>query len=295
MFKKIFLLLVLIFIGYISFKYIFFQNGYAEGDTTVKIVSFNEFYLYSAQPNTEYSSARPNSHHYKAMEHNLDLMGLYEPDILLLQEHRDFAGSPSDLDIRETLGLKHYVFFNYGDASLVHGMAIYSRFPIEDTQQIKLRPQWDDRSLGLAKININDRILNVGVVHFPNKDMRDENLNVKISTMFLLKEIFGKNIRTKQAKHLVEVTQDLHNSPLVIGGDFNAVPFSRAWRLMHGAFVDAFPITKMFNGTRSVKPGSDFEVKIDHFFHTKSVESIESSVGYKQGSDHRPIIMEIRF
>ena len=283
--KKLLLLSVFIGLVYISVNYIFFQNGKAEGDTTVKLVSFNVRALYSVNEDSQYFSA---------MKHNLDLMELYAPDVLLLQEHKNIIDSISDKLIREVLGLEHYVFFNYADNPNGLGMAIYSRFPIEEAQKIKLRPQWKGRSLGLAAIYINDRILNVGVVHFPNKDMQGEGANdQKISAVFLLKEFYGENIRTKQAEHLVEVTQDLHNSPLVIGGDFNTVPFSRAWRLMHKAFVDGFSITTMFNGTRSMPSG--YEVKIDHFFHTKSVESIESSVGYKQGSDHRPIIMKIRF
>ena len=196
---------------------------------------------------------------------------------------------------RVCVGLKHYILFQYVDDSAKFGMAIYSKFPIESMQKIKLRPLKENRSLGLVKIRIDNRILNVGVVHLPNTDMRDDKprSRKKLSITFLLKEFFGKNIREEQAKHLVEVIQESHNSPLVIGGDFNTVPFSRAWRLMHASFIDGFPFSQMFKGTRLTRLG--FEVKIDHFFHTRSIESIETNVGSWQGSDHRPIMMEIRF
>ena len=283
--KKIFLLSFIVSLVYFFVNYVFVQNGSAEGSTVVKLVSFNERRLFASFPKSE---------SYDAMNQSLELMGLYDPDILLLQEHYQTKKSFSDAIIKDSFGLKYYVLFEYVDDSAKFGMAIYSKFPIEDIQKIKLRPLKENRSLGLVKIKIDNRILNVGVVHFPNTDMRDDHVNRKnLTLMFLLKEFFGANIRSKQAKHLVDLAKDMNGSPFVIGGDFNTVPLSRAWRLMHGAFVDGFSITSMFNGTRSVQSGA--EVKIDHFFHTKSIESIESSVGSMQGSDHRPVIMKIRF
>jgi endonuclease/exonuclease/phosphatase family metal-dependent hydrolase len=263
LFRYILLLLILLWLS----QYLFHFPD-LKGDTELRVVSFNVHSMRDQLSRSSFSQI---------------VSGLEEvsADIILFQEF------PQDMSLGDDFEDYHHSYFPYGN-NRSNGMAIYSKYPFANPRQVKLNPVSSGRSIGLVSVDVNGRLLDVGVVHFPNSDMR--NMGFENSTM---PEIFGENLRTIQAEHMLYVLRDEVENPLVLAGDFNTFPFSACWRLIRADYADAFPLWDLFKG--SYKFEQDLRIKIDHIFISDEVKAEDAVVLEIAGSDHLPVFTKIIF
>jgi endonuclease/exonuclease/phosphatase (EEP) superfamily protein YafD len=81
---------------------------------------------------------------------------------------------------------------------------------------------------------------------------------------------------------------------IVIVGDFNATPWSHAFRAVEGA-TDLMNSQRGF-GVQATFPANlnpVFRVPIDHLLHSNGLETVDRRLGPSLGSDHYPLLVEL--
>ena len=154
------------------------------------------------------------------------------------------------------------------------GFVIYSRWPIAS----RARHSFCSRRIPCLEITVNvgGRPLRVFGVHpmapisGPDTALRDEHL-------------------TNLTTHLKGVS-----GPYVVAGDFNATIFSPSLKTT----VRTLQLQDSGHG-RGLNPSYEavnpfFGIQIDHIFHTADLETTAFRNGPSLGSDHRPVVADLR-
>jgi len=193
---------------------------------------------------------------------------LEEADIALLTEVD--AGSRrskgvSQLEVMATEStLDHYQFFptrNVG-TSINEGNAVLSRFPITAHRSYSLRSNVNPRVLGETEISLSD--------------------NKKI-TVLVAHLALGERSRETQLAEIAAYVKD-HDSPLVLGGDFNERDH-RSFKILKKAGLTPVSLA----GYPSWKPVYALQV----LFHSHHFTNVHASLPVgARFSDHLPLIVE---
>ena len=164
-----------------------------------------------------------------------------------------------------------YPHQHYCDFQSVGGVAVLSKYPIDVEKSICMRGE----GLASASIQINKKKINVVSVHlhwpFP----------------------YGQ---TKQVEIITQVFNHI-STPLLIAGDFNAVAWSNTLQKIEKASA-----TKVVNGLRwSIDLEKQLplipvvSLSIDHVLISSDFQVDAINVGEDLGSDHFPIITDLRY
>ena len=164
-----------------------------------------------------------------------------------------------------------YPYQQYCNFQAVGGVAILSKYPINKENSICM----EGEGLLSSQILVNEKPLNVVSIHlywpFP----------------------YGQ---TKQVKSINQVFEHL-STPLLIAGDFNAVSWSHTLNQIEKASH-----TKVINGMRwsialkeQLPLFPSIKLPIDHVLLSKDFDVDSIYVGEDLGSDHFPVISELRF
>lgn len=171
---------------------------------------------------------------------------------------------------------------------------IQSRFPIIESGEVKT-----DVSTGMclyADIKVNGKIIRFVNVYmepfFLDKKMvkptDDMNRNEEKA-----KKLIHKLVPTFK-KHQTQIDQikdfiDKSNYPVIVGGDFNAVPNSYEYYKVSEDLDDDF--LKVGKGSGTSFHDFKFPMKIDHIFSSKSIKPISYKVDRSvEISDHFPVL-----
>lgn len=152
-----------------------------------------------------------------------------------------------------------------------YGTAIFSRFPIIDSENIFLTSFGEEqRSLLRAKIDVNGTYINVYNTHLG----------------------LDQKSRKKQIAEIIEITS-MDKEPHILLGDFNAEPTSEELLLIqdNSDFKNAFKSNSHAYTYSSINPIE----QIDYIFVSQQVTYKNSEVLQVDGSDHLPIVTDIIF
>jgi endonuclease/exonuclease/phosphatase (EEP) superfamily protein YafD len=197
-----------------------------------------------------------------------------EPDLVALQEVSELQGAALERELASAY--PHRLLRGNG----VAGKALFSRHPIEDHRELLLdcgRPHLE------AEIEVEGRALGVIVAHVPLEHA--------------MLGAFGPAFR--EVDLLAE--RAIRSAPALLVGDFNKTPFSFLYRrLRRQGLEDAF-------GRAGRGPGFTFPVfgrykriplpplvRIDYIWTTKGFDVIGCRVGLDGGSDHLPVVADLR-
>jgi len=160
------------------------------------------------------------------------------PDVLLLQE----VGSQDEAEyFSDKLGLKYFVFSN--DFQRDHGMAILSGLPLLNPDKLYFKTSKygygavaADLVVG-GNLKVTRKKIQVVNVHMDRIDqitMKDKKIEVNLRSVlwFAKNEIFGDSVRSRSARELVQWLGEKGADNIILGGDFNSVPFSKAIRIV---------------------------------------------------------------
>jgi endonuclease/exonuclease/phosphatase (EEP) superfamily protein YafD len=175
---------------------------------------------------------------------------------------------------------------------------IQSRFPIIKSGEIKTDA--NNAVCLFADIKVNNTIIRfVNVYMEPffldkkmvklTKDM-DVNEQKAKKILHMLVPTFRKHeMQIDQIKDFINVSP----FPVIIAGDFNAVPNSYEYYKISEGLQDVF--LKVGKGSGTSFHDFKFPIKIDHFFASESIEAISYKVDRSiRISDHFPVIAEFR-
>jgi endonuclease/exonuclease/phosphatase family metal-dependent hydrolase len=194
----------------------------------------------------------------------------FRPDVVLLQEvpEKDFSALEKDLGMRGVF--KPHPYWPQ------EGLAIFSSHPLDNGRALM-----DDRRTFavVAEVTIAGRTrFHVASVHLE-------------ATRGVHELIASERVRGKELDMLLADWRDAGSPPMVVGGDFNQVPFGRNYRQMTGSWTDALG-----------KPGHKqytcnyhgLKTRVDYVLTTPGWTASDGGVGEAGASDHRPIWAEIR-
>jgi len=219
-------------------------------------------------------------------------------DVLLAQE---IPWNVKPKPLAEALGYDHYVFgFDFKPQSM---RGIFSDTPLRDPFVIPLlnsaTSDTQDSGVLCAVTTVREKDLLLCSVHLETirEDMRhDESLSdLGVVFKYLKREFFEDNIRSRSVDQLLTSLKERNFERVIIGGDFNTVPLSKAIRAMNAEFEDAFwPSTAFFKGSYLDSP-FPLNPRIDYIFHSPDMSARDGRVHDVTTGDHVPVSAVIMF
>lgn len=205
-----------------------------------------------------------------------DCIKKYNPDFVLFQEmdHYTIRNKNKDLlgEIAVNLGMFPYFGRAISFSGGSYGNGILSKYPFYNARTITFKPTDASEQRSCAWIDVvlpNKRKVRIAVTHL---DVAND--QVRVSSLAIINNNIFSN-----------------NMPIILGGDFNAVPGSET---MNYAFLKWQDIGY---GTGSTFPSSNPTKRIDYILgYPKSWgKTIYQVVSYPELSDHCFIVAELQF
>jgi endonuclease/exonuclease/phosphatase family metal-dependent hydrolase len=239
-----------------------------------------------------------------------ELIQEQQADVVCFQEFLELEKSAANSNTRAMLQLNYPYYYrvhDYGGKGRYQaGVAIFSRYPIVDTQRIlfpgpeKVRAA---ESLIWVDVMVNKKRLRIYTTHlqsvlFQKDDYRSleiikaaDDSMVSASRSILKKLRLGYSLRGNQAD-VVRSLMDSCPYPKVICGDFNDVPNSYTYFRIKGNQQDAF-VCKGFGIGRSFS-GVSPTLRIDYILADRQYEVLQFNRFKVPYSDHYPLVADLQ-
>lgn len=272
------LLLVAVFVG--AFLMMSCDDGEArgEGEEMVTVISYNIGDIIPPRPDADQV--------YRVIE------GMPIADVYLFQE----ALGPDSFEmfierLPESPEGYHWVF-----DPPPSWLGILSAHPIESSRILVPGAALE------AVISVGDgRKVRVVTVHLPSfRKNRNEGGQTKLGSLgtilLLLRETFLENDRSRAVDAMVLDAERMDPAiPVIIGGDFNTVPLTRAARRMFPQFRDALRGTgDYWTGTYTRISGGP-RPRVDYIFYSQDLTVRRAFVHKETAGDHYPVYAAFDF
>ena len=223
------------------------------------------------------------------------LRNLPPPDVFLLQE---VGGVGNSWNIARRLGYKHIHHMLYADIA-TGGLVILSRREIRNPLRFHFKGPRRGTGVVLGEVEVGGLPVLVGNVHLSHiKTIPMDHGSYDPSTWqmveILYDEMFNENARSQEARQLMDFIGALPNRRIILGGDFNAVPFTKAIRIMNERFRDALWPTLWFFSPTYRRMNSWVSPRIDYIFHSDEVKREEARIFRRTVGDHYPVYARFR-
>lgn len=223
----------------------------------------------------------------------------WNPDVVLLQEVDRNTQRSGGVDQATWLGQRMgfwsafgaFMPYDGGD----YGLAILSRWPLADVQNLTLPPGKHEPRTSLAATTTPQFAapgLPGGTIGGPgirlfnvHLDWLDDDANRFAQAQSLLDQISR------------DVARRDHGAPAIIGGDFNDVTGSRTLAVMHGSFDHAAKPSGQEATFPSDPTDSSPATEIDYIFverGSRLTAGPAAAIGANGASDHRPVVTVVQ-
>jgi len=211
------------------------------------------------------------------------------PDVLFLQEVENKKEAEC---FSQKLGLPYFVFLN--DSKKDIGIAILSKRPLSNEDQIYFKASERGAGAIAADVMVGQAKVLVVNVHLDSVvpvTIAQGKVAVDLPSIlkFVKTEIWGDSVRSRSAGELIYWLGEKKAEHVIMGGDFNTVPFSKTIRIIGSVFDDAlWPTFSYFTGTYKKL---DFPVspRIDFLFFSPNLARRDASVLPMSQGDHLPV------
>ncbi|CAN5781356.1 endonuclease/exonuclease/phosphatase family protein [soil metagenome] len=263
---------------------------------TLEVLSFNArvFNMYRKWRDPDYASSI----------RMIDWVANHPADIILVQEYHNHPGSEifdTKVKIGDLQGRESFISVAEKERKgAVSGMAIFSRFPIFRTGQIWFGKVGFNHAI-FADIRVRTDTLRVYSVHLASMSIDDEAVaeavkGKKVKSRF--QDVFdrlqeGFQDRSGQVDTLLRHMQ-ASPYPVLVGGDFNDIPWSYTYEQFSRHFSNAFQTSG--TGLGSTFNGEIPFLRIDHQFYSAPLRAKQFTVHREMtDSDHFPISAQYAF
>lgn len=190
-----------------------------------------------------------------------------DPDILGLQESDTARIANGNVDAVRYFAdrLEMYSYYGPTTTSGTFGIALLSKYPIENPRTFFMYSSGEQTAAIQAQIRVEGRSYHVFVTHL------------------------GNGGPLVQLQNLLERVEG--NEPVIVMGDFNFRPDSEQYALITATLNDAW-LQRWPGGMHT--PGADMDERIDHFFISPGMTVLEAEFIVSPASDHPALYLVIR-
>jgi endonuclease/exonuclease/phosphatase family metal-dependent hydrolase len=183
------------------------------------------------------------------------------------------------------------------------GLALFSKFPIENTQGFTFDSNFNGAAV--STVNINGKRMTVANVHLESNRITADDKQLYsdfLQTDSIPFAAISKNIRNRMGiafrtrTHQVNTLKNFINAQdtdgVIIAGDFNDTPISYTYGQMRKGLNDAFTATGFGPG---ITYHEDFFLfRIDYILHSKNFKAYRTKVDKVFYSDHHPLVTYLK-
>ena len=217
------------------------------------------------------------------------------PDVILLQE---IFGKAQAKAVAAPFDLPHVAFSFYQGKG--NGVAILSRWPLSHGETLYFPTSHTGYGAIAADLRMGNRSLTLVSLHLDNvywdmpahrKAFRGGEITVNLNTAltFMKTEFLNENTRSRSVKALIPWLNRRQTDRLIVGGDFNTIPFSTAIRFMSRHFDDAlWPSLSYWQGTYR-RLSFPIQPRIDYLFYKGALRCLGAEIGPQSPGDHLPV------
>ncbi|MDW7655719.1 MAG: endonuclease/exonuclease/phosphatase family protein [Bacillota bacterium] len=209
-----------------------------------------------------------NENGMKAFDQQLELFRSFDADIIGLQEcdTARIAGGNADIVkyLADNLGM--YSYYGPKVVTGTFGIALLSKYPIEDPQTVYLYSLGEQTALIDARITVGEKTWNIFVTHLGNG---------------------GPIIQQEDVMKVVNGKENV-----ILMGDFNFRPDTAQYQLTTSTLADSW-LLRWPQGNEG--QGIDPARRIDHIFVSPDIRVIESTYLPGPQSDHPAMVTEIEW
>jgi len=195
------------------------------------------------------------------------------PDVVALQEVDNQCERSGNVDeakqLAELTGLRHHAFGSFFDfQGGEYGMAIISRYPLSETENLRLPDGAEPRTSLIATVDAPKRFRLAGVHFYATEEQR-----------------------LAQSRKLLETLDAKPNMATVIAGDFNSLPDSPVLKLFSEWKVPSKGDDPMTFSSDKPNREIDFVMfRPSEAFEVREIDVIHEPVA----SDHRPLTLDLQ-
>ncbi len=221
-----------------------------------------------------------------------DLVRERQPDVVALQEFRNHdmgEGQDALRYMAQAMGLPHYRFERLPQH--IHGAVIFSRYPIVEIDTLFM-PAREINTGIIATLETPQGRIGIGNLHLSSYRMKSLIANRDPGDRLgLVKNIYHKSLEVLSRQQAM-VDRVLHISaryphPLVLVGDFNAVPHSRILHLFARRYTDSYLAAGQGLGW-TYPIWRSLGLRIDYQFASEGLRPTRHHVLRQSYSDHYP-------
>ena len=225
-----------------------------------------------------------------------DIANAKDVDIICFQE---YAGNGDFTN--EHLYLTYSKFLPYYYIPENRSMAIYSRYPIRQSQVIEF-PQTNNCAVW-TDIEVEGKIIRVFNVHMQTTSFNrmqskiartraaQNEENERQIYMSYHDNLEANAIERSRQSRLVEGIVRATEYPVILCGDFNDTPGTYTYQTLKGELKDGF--RSAGKGYAATYKGMHGLLRIDYIFHSSSLKGVEYETLDFDMSDHNPVIMTL--
>ncbi len=218
-------------------------------------------------------------------------------DIACLQEFYTVSTKFSEADAKRKLGMRSKIGYIIQNSRSAYGLAIFSRFPIVNSGEIKFENTLN--SSIYADVKINGDTVRVYNLHLQSLRLKEHNFNFLLNNELRqgndrYDEIMDLASRLriafiKRSQQVELVNRHLKNCPypVILCGDFNDTPVSYTYRELTGKLHDSFKEAGagMLNTYAGILPS----YRIDYILYSPEFKTLKFSSPRLNLSDHYPV------
>jgi endonuclease/exonuclease/phosphatase (EEP) superfamily protein YafD len=214
-------------------------------------------------------------------------MHSHRPDLVLLQEVRNTQHVTA---LSQALGLSYWHFAPYARKS--SGVALLSRWPLGPAQKLVLAHSPKGKVALAARVASPLGHFWICSVHLDNPLIGYTPKSLWQKVLFLGQEFFSSTPRTQQAQELSTWLAGLGGEGMILGGDFNSMPFAGPDRHLRQYFSDVLSINlqQYVTGTYWGPPHNPVLPRLDFLYYAPYWRVVEAHVIQQKASDHFPVL-----
>lgn len=232
----------------------------------------------------------------KFMSYNLKLLSLNSKEKIekLVQEK-----SPDILVLQELpLKQKDYLQGEFKYSENYGSIGVLSQYPIIESKQLKYRDEKIRACYADIKFNSDTiRVINLHLSSTKVNKKQMEDVHDKKTLESNVKKVM-RNLFSAFKEHQKQVNEikkiiDKSPYPVIVGGDFNAVPSSYEYYKLKGDLKDTF--VKGGSGLGTTFYDYKFPLKIDHVFVSSEFGVHSTEIKKVNYSDHYPVLVVFNY